>query len=191
MPVVITAFEVPMVQLDGFTPPDPDGVQQSVYRAVADGVRFPVLVVAPCGTGEDADRLVAAHRTVPGAMAGSYEVHHANRSAAPAYAAESSEPPVTFINAFDVEPGAEETAFAAWRVFNDYMVSKPGYRSHTLHLRTGDAAFGMVNVVEWGSVAAWQAAHDDGFRAIAARPQPFVSHPTLCRPVGVTAGDRS
>jgi hypothetical protein len=76
-------------------------------------------------------------------------------------------------------------------VFNDYMVSTPGCRSHTLHLRVGDAAFGMVNVVEWESVEAWQAGHDDGFRAIAARPQPFVSHPTLCRPVGVTAGDRS
>ena len=112
-------------------------------------------------------------------------------SAVPAYAAENNEQPVTFINAFDVEPSTEETAFAAWQVFNDYMVSKPGYRSHTLHLRVGDAAFGLVNVVEWESVDAWQAAHDDGFRTIAARPQPFVSHPTLCRPVGVTAGDRS
>src|SRR6188472_1491347 len=87
MPVVITAFEVPIGQLDGFTPPGPAAIPQAVYRAVADGARFPVLTLASAKTGEEADRLVAAHRTVAGAMAGSYEVHHANRSAAPAYAA--------------------------------------------------------------------------------------------------------
>jgi hypothetical protein len=39
-----------------------------------------------------------------------------------------------------------------------------------------------VNVVEWESVAAWQAAHDEGFRELAADP-PFVARPTLCLPV--------
>ena len=64
------------------------------------------------------------------------------------------------------------------------MVNQPGYRWHRLHHRVhDDAAFGLVNIVEWESVTAWQAAHDAGFRARAVRDHmPFDAHPTLCRP---------
>jgi heme-degrading monooxygenase HmoA len=79
-----------------------------------------------------------------------------------------------------------------WRDVNAYMVNKPGYRWHRLHRRVSDdAPFGLVNVVEWESVAAWRAAHDEGFRERAVRPNmPMTAYPTLCVPVSLstTAG---
>jgi hypothetical protein len=55
----------------------------------------------------------------------------------------------------------------------------------TPHRRThDDAPFGFVNIVEWESAAAWEAAHDDGFRALTAPANlPFVTYPTVCTPV--------
>ena len=34
MPVVITAFEVPQGQLDGFAPPDPDGLSRAAVACL-------------------------------------------------------------------------------------------------------------------------------------------------------------
>lgn len=51
------------------------------------------------------------------------------------------------------------------------MVTEPGYRWHRLHRRGhDDAPFGLVNLAGWESADAWAAAHDDGFRALADRP---------------------
>jgi hypothetical protein len=85
-----------------------------------------------------------------------------------------------------VRPGDEDDAFAVWREINAYMVTKPGYRWHRLHRRTDPSApFGQVNVARWESAAAWRAAHDEGFRTLAARPDlPFEPVATLCELVG-------
>jgi len=91
---------------------------------------------------------------------------------------------VLFVNCMAFPPARHDAAFALWQEVNAYMVNQPGYRWHRLHHRVhDDAAFGLVNIVEWESVTAWQAAHDAGFRARAVRDHmPFDAHPTLCRP---------
>jgi heme-degrading monooxygenase HmoA len=79
--------------------------------------------------------------------------------------------PVTFINCFEVPAGREDGFFALWSEVNRYMRSKPGYLSHRLHhsILPG-ARFAFVNVALWESAESWQAAHDDGFRALVSAP---------------------
>jgi heme-degrading monooxygenase HmoA len=79
--------------------------------------------------------------------------------------------PVTFINCFEVPAGREEEFFGLWRDVNQYMRQKPGYLSHRLHrsIQPG-SRFGFVNVVQWQSPETWEAAHDDGFRALVEQP---------------------
>lgn len=89
---------------------------------------------------------------------------------------------VNFINLFEVEPGRDEEFEALWQEVNAYMRAKPGYRSHQMHRATTEgAAYRYVNVAVWESADHWRAAHDDGFRALLARPEwrSFTSHPTL------------
>jgi hypothetical protein len=182
MSIVITAFEVP--RLDAFVPVEVPSCSHVVHRAISDDATFGYFDVATCDSTEVAADLVSALRSGPVPVrTGRYEVLHANDRPAAPFASDGSADEVAFINCFEVEQGGEDAAFAAWQRVNGYMVTKPGYRSHTLHRRVGDAAFGLVNVVLWESVEAWQAAHDQGFRDIVAGPQPFVSLPTLCRPV--------
>jgi|SRR5579875_1436042 len=89
---------------------------------------------------------------------------------------------VTFINLFQVAPGRDEDFGALWRPVNEYMRGRPGYQGHWLHraLRE-DASYRYANVATWESAAAWQAAHDDRFRALAAGPgwREFPSTPAL------------
>jgi heme-degrading monooxygenase HmoA len=115
---------------------------------------------------------------------------HERHTPAPPFAAGGDES-LIFINCMEFEPGREQEAFDFWLRVNDYMVNKPGYRWHRLHRRLDPTApFGQINVVEWESVESWEAAHDDGFRALTVRPDiPFVPVATLCRPVaGQPAG---
>jgi heme-degrading monooxygenase HmoA len=126
----------------------------------------------------------------PGALTGRYEVIHERHTPAPPYEAAGDES-LIFINCMEFEPGREQEAFDFWLRVNDYMVNKPGYRWHRLHRRLDPTApFGQINVVEWESVESWEAARDDGFRALTMRPDiPFVPVATLCRPVaGQPAG---
>jgi heme-degrading monooxygenase HmoA len=98
-----------------------------------------------------------------------------------------------FVNCLECPSDREDATFEVWQEINAYMVTKPGYRWHKLHRRTHpDAPFGFVNVVEWESAAAWQAAHDEGFRALAARPDlTFTAYPTLCQPIEDAAALRA
>jgi heme-degrading monooxygenase HmoA len=93
---------------------------------------------------------------------------------------------VTFINLFEVPEGSDELFLAKWREVNTYMRDKPGYVDHRLHraLRS-DTRYRYVNVVHWADAAAWQAAHDDGFRALVQQPEwaEFTSTPGLFEPI--------
>jgi heme-degrading monooxygenase HmoA len=144
-----------------------------VYRALAPDARFRYLTV-----GDRAPRL-ADDAT---ALSGRYEIVHTRHDAAAPFAPDDPARPVTFLNCMVVRPGDEDAAFAVWREVNAYMVTKPGYRWHRLHRRVdADAPFGLINVARWESADAWRAAHDGGFRALAARPDlPFTPVPTLC-----------
>ena len=65
---------------------------------------------------------------------------------------------------------------------NNYMRQKKGYLGHKLHRSLApDARFRFVNVARWASVQEFQAAHDEGFRALVSQPvwAEFRSFPTL------------
>lgn len=65
---------------------------------------------------------------------------------------------------------------------NTYMRGKAGYIEYKLHRSlTPDARFRFVNVAQWASLEAFNAAHDAGFRALVSQPawSAFHSFPTL------------
>ena len=89
---------------------------------------------------------------------------------------------VTLINCFNIPAGREDEFFALWRQVNAYMRTKPAYLGHKLHRAlTPDAPFRFVNVAQWASAAHFQAAHDEGFRALVNQPAwaAFRSQPAL------------
>ena len=89
---------------------------------------------------------------------------------------------VTLVNCFDIPPGREDEFFALWQEVNAYMRQKPGYLGHTLHRAiTNEASFRFVNVARWASMEQFNAAHDEGFRALVSQPgwAPFRSRPGL------------
>ncbi len=67
--------------------------------------------------------------------------------------------PVTLINVFEV-PQDELDAFAAdWHTRAEFMSRQPGFRSFRLHRALApDSKFQLVNVAEWDSAEALQAA---------------------------------
>jgi heme-degrading monooxygenase HmoA len=89
---------------------------------------------------------------------------------------------VTLINCFEIPAGRENEFFGLWQQVNAYMQTKPGYLGHTLYRSlTPDASFRFVNVADWASAESFQAAHDDGFRAMVSKASwaPFRYHPVL------------
>lgn len=90
--------------------------------------------------------------------------------------------PVTLVNCFQIPAGREDEFFALWQQVNNYMRKKKGYIGHTLHrsLEPG-AQYRFVNVAQWSSQGDFQAAHDDGFRALVGQPvwRAFPSFPAL------------
>ena len=89
---------------------------------------------------------------------------------------------VTLVNCFEVPAGREDEFFDLWKQVNAYMRQKKGYLGHKLHRSLApDAKYRFVNVAQWASAADFQAAHDDGFRALVsdAKWRPFSSLPGL------------
>jgi heme-degrading monooxygenase HmoA len=78
---------------------------------------------------------------------------------------------VVLINVFEVQPGTEEEAIRWWEAARDFLARQPGYVSTRLHraLRP-DARFQLVNVAEWTSAEAFQAATARMQRELAAAP---------------------
>lgn len=90
--------------------------------------------------------------------------------------------PVTLINCFEVPAGREDAFFGLWKEVNAYMKTKPGYQGHALHRSLApDAPYRFINIAQWESTKDFQAAHDDGFRALVSQPawREFSSHPGL------------
>jgi heme-degrading monooxygenase HmoA len=78
---------------------------------------------------------------------------------------------VDYFNCFEVPAGREEAFLERFRAVNAYMVRKPGYLSHQLCRSLGtDASFRFINHAVWESPEQFQAAHDEGFRALLADP---------------------
>jgi heme-degrading monooxygenase HmoA len=86
--------------------------------------------------------------------------------------------PVVLINLFEVPAGADEGFIAAWERARDFLQAQDGYRSTQLHQSLSpDATFRFVNVAEWESPAAFQAAI--GQPSFPGREMPFSAHPGL------------
>jgi heme-degrading monooxygenase HmoA len=89
---------------------------------------------------------------------------------------------VTLVNCFDVPAGQEDEFFTLWQQVNTYMRQKKGYLEHKLHRSLApDAPFRFINVARWASIEDFDAAHDEGFRALVTHPvwASFRSHPAL------------
>ena len=66
---------------------------------------------------------------------------------------------ITVINPFEVPQGRENEALSMWETFAEYFRKQPGYISTKLHKAINpDAKFYLVNIAEWESVEAFQAA---------------------------------
>ena len=91
---------------------------------------------------------------------------------------DASAGPVVLINLFEVPPGADEGFLAGWERARDFLAAQDGYRSTELHQSLGpDAEFRFVNVAEWASAAAFQAA--TARPEFPGREMPFRAHPGL------------
>ena len=86
--------------------------------------------------------------------------------------------PVVLINLFEVPAGADQGFITAWERARDFLATQDGYRSTELHQSLGpDAEFRFVNVAEWASAAAFQAA--TARPEFPGREMPFRAHPGL------------
>ncbi len=90
---------------------------------------------------------------------------------------------VVLINPFEVPSEAEERFLPAWTAAAEYMRRQPGFVSTRLHKAISpDAPFGFINVAEWESPEAFQAAtRTEEFRQMAQGGPP--NHPALFRVV--------
>ena len=68
---------------------------------------------------------------------------------------------VIVINPFEVPRGREDKALSMWDTFAEYFRRQPGYISTKLHKATPDAKFHLINIAEWESAEAFQAALDN------------------------------
>jgi heme-degrading monooxygenase HmoA len=181
MPTVISCFET------GADTPPPANLAPSAERLLVHATDSPASYgwIDIAQHDEPAAAAAVATARAAGARSGSYAVHHIGEVPAPPYSTDGTTSSVLFVNCFVFDPSDADAALEIWRRVNAYMVNKPGYRWHRLHLRLDDdAPFGFVNLVEWESQQAWAAAHDAGFRAVAGRPDdlPFRNFPTIGTP---------
>lgn len=66
---------------------------------------------------------------------------------------------IIVINPFEIPQGMEAEALASWETFAAYFREQPGYVSTKLHRAVNpDARFHLVNVAEWESPEAFEAA---------------------------------
>jgi heme oxygenase (mycobilin-producing) len=102
-------------------------------------------------------------------------------------------PSITLVNCFEVPAGREDEFFRLWQQVNTYMRRKRGYLEHKLHRSLqADAQFRFINVARWASQADFDAAHDDGFRALVTQDAwaPFRSRPALYEVVDEAQADQ-
>ena len=72
--------------------------------------------------------------------------------------------PITLINVFEIQEDDVEGFVQEWRERAEFMGRQPGFRSLRLHRAlSADARFQLVNVAEWDSAEALQAATAQDF----------------------------
>jgi heme oxygenase (mycobilin-producing) len=102
--------------------------------------------------------------------------------------------PITLINVFEIREDDVEAFLHEWRERAEFLGRQPGFRSLRLHRAlSADARFQLVNVAEWESAEALQAAtSQDFFQQSAQRSMSefaVAAHPAIYRVVlEATAG---
>lgn len=96
--------------------------------------------------------------------------------------------PITLINVFEIAPDYVDLFLQEWQQRADFLGRQPGFRSLRLHRAVNvDSRFQLVNVAEWDSAEALQAATaQDFFQQSAQRSvQEFAvtAHPAVYRVV--------
>ena len=96
--------------------------------------------------------------------------------------------PITLINVFEIRPDDVEQFLQEWRERAQFLGRQPGFRSLRLHRAlTPESRFQLVNVAEWDSAQALDAATaQDFFKKSTQRSmQDFAvaAHPALYRVV--------
>jgi len=96
--------------------------------------------------------------------------------------------PITLINVFEIRPEDVDQFLEQWHERAEFLGSQPGFRSLRLHRALHpDSRFQLVNVAEWDSAQALQAATaQDFFQQSAQRSvQDFAvaAHPAVYRVV--------
>ena len=72
--------------------------------------------------------------------------------------------PITLINVFEIRQDDVESFLQEWRERAEFLGRQPGFRSLRLHRALSpEARFQLVNVAEWDSAEALQAATSHGF----------------------------
>jgi heme oxygenase (mycobilin-producing) len=104
-------------------------------------------------------------------------------------------PPITLINVFEIALDDIEPFLHEWRERADFMARQPGFRSLRLHRALSpDAKFQVVNVAEWDSAEALQAATSQDFFQQSAqrsvREFAVSAHPAVYRVVVEAASGR-
>jgi heme-degrading monooxygenase HmoA len=93
---------------------------------------------------------------------------------------------VTLINAFEIDLEQVESFLQDWRERAEFMSKQPGFRSFRLHRALSpESRFQLVNVAEWDSVDALQAATAQDYfqQSVRRAMQDFAvtAHPALYR----------
>lgn len=179
MAIVISAFDVDPDRIEPDAIPTTGAVTHRLFRAALAGSAFGYVDVAEHGTAAEAKAAATKISNSPlPVRSGTYSIADVGMTES----GEADGDPITFINCLSFPAGNEPQAYVRWKTINDYMVRKPGYRSHVLHRRADPSApFGFVNVVTWESAESLQHARDSEFATLTA-DLPFVTLPTWCRP---------
>jgi heme oxygenase (mycobilin-producing) len=78
---------------------------------------------------------------------------------------------VILINLFEVPAGGEDAALRYWQSARDFLARQPGYVSTRLHRSIAPGArFQLVNVAEWSTIEAFQAATERMRRELGESP---------------------
>jgi heme-degrading monooxygenase HmoA len=108
--------------------------------------------------------------------------------------AQSDTGPVTFVNAFELDPDKVDDFIEEWKERAAIMRRQPGFRSFDLHRAlTADSSYQLVNIAVWDSLEAMRAATANpefqaGIREAAARFD-AVAHPGAYRSVVASVAD--
>ena len=88
---------------------------------------------------------------------------------------------VILINSFEVPAGREEEFLEGWHAIARHLATQPGYVRTRLHRALSPGTqFAFVNVGEWASPPAFQAAtSSEEFQRLASALRDFAAHPGL------------